>query len=100
MSTEFLSTTTGELGFVRFGRSAAGFRTSFEFGTVTNFEQVLAAVRSGDRFEPLGDITLDSDPETAEDLEALVANGRGTFGVFPIVVALGSGEMFRFTVEQ
>jgi hypothetical protein len=101
MSTEFVSTTTEEVGFVRFCRtSPCGARTSFEFGTVSNFEAVVAAMRGGDRFVPWGSGPLEGDPVTAEDVEAMVASGRATFGEFPVTVEVGSGEMFRFSVEQ
>lgn len=101
MSTEFTSRSTGETAFVRFCRTApTGERTSFEFGTVTNWEAVVAAVEAGEVFVPEpGQGSMDSDPVTAEDFEAMVASGRATFGVFPVTVAVGSGEVFRFTVE-
>lgn len=98
MSTEFLSTVTDETAFVRFfGGVAQG--TCFEFGTMTNFENVSAAMRAGEEFVPLGS-DLEDDPFTADDLDALVMAGRVTFGEFPVTVEVGSGEMFRFTVEE
>lgn len=97
MSTEFLSQTTGELGFVRY---AGGSQTRFEFGTMTNWETVTSWVRSGDRFEALGGCSLDGDPVTAADLEALVVSGRASFGQFPMTVEVGSGEMARFSLEE
>lgn len=98
MSTEFQSRSTSELGFVRW----AGGRgtTRFEFGTVTNWETVLDWVRSGDQFDPLGGCVLSGDPVTAEDFEQLVVSGRASFGEFPVVVELGSGEMTRFSLEE
>lgn len=100
MSTEFVSTTTEEVGFVRFGRtSPCGASTSFEFGTMTNFENVVRAMRGGERFVPLG-TDMVGDPVTAEDVERMVATGRVTFGEFPVTVEVGSGDMFRFTVED
>lgn len=101
MSTEFVSRSTGEVGFVRFGRTApTGERTSFEFGTMTNFEFVVGMLRAGDRFDPLGGSPMESDPETVEDVERMVASGRATFGEFPVTVEVGSGDMFRFGVEE
>lgn len=102
MSTEFTASSTGEMAFVRYCRTApCGARTSFEFGTVTNWEAVVAAARAGETFHPeTGDWgSMDTDPVTAEDFEAMAASGRATFGVFPVTVAVGSGEMFRFAVE-
>lgn len=99
MSTEFLSSTTGDLGFVRWfaGRDRGA---CFEFGTVTNWETVVAWVRAGDRFDPLGGFTMDGDPVTAEDFEELVVSGRATFGEFSVTVEVGSGEMARFTLDE
>lgn len=101
MSTEFVSTTTEEVGFVRFCRtSPCGAGTSFEFGTMTNFEHVVRALRSGDAFVPVGGSDMPGDPVTADDVERMVATGRATFGEFPVTVEVGSGEMFRFGVEE
>lgn len=97
MSTEFLSRTTGEMGFVRW---AGGMGGRFEFGTVTNWETVVAWVRAGDRFDPLGGWTLEGDPVTAEDFEELVVSGRASFGEFSVTVEVGSGEMARFTMDE
>lgn len=99
MSTEFTARSTGEMAFVRFCRTApSGERTSFEFGTVTNWEAVVQAARAGETFVPeAGQGSMDTDPVTAEDFEAMAASGRATFGEFPVTV--GSGEMFRFGVE-
>lgn len=101
MSTEFTSRTTGETAFVRFCRtSPCGARTSFEFGTVTNWEGVVAAVEAGEVFDPEpGQGSMATDPVTADDFRDMVASGRATFGVFGMTVEVGSGEMFRFTVE-
>lgn len=100
MSTEFRSTATDEFAFLRWsGNADTGPGTAFEFGTMTNFETVAAAMRAGEQFEPLGGAPLDGDPLTASDLEALVVAGRVTFGVMPVTVDVGSGELFRFTVE-
>ena len=99
MSTEFTSNTTNELAFVRWsGRRGCG--VCYEFGTMTNFETVSRALRAGERFEPVGGYAMDSDPTTAEQLDALAVAGRVTFGDFPVTVEVGSGEMFRFTVEN
>lgn len=106
MSTEFTSTTTEQVGFVRFAGSVEGTDgervrcTMFEFGTVSQFERVCSAMRQGDRFEPFGGGPCNGDPETVEDLERLVVEGRVTFGRFPVTVEVGSGQMFDFTVEQ
>lgn len=106
MSTEFVSRTSRsfgdaaslELGFVRF---SGGRRRGvlFEFGTVTNFERVLRLMRRGEKFVPVG-TDMDVDPDSADDLERLMADGRVTFGAFPVTVAVGSGELFNFTVEE
>lgn len=98
MSTEFTSTVTGEVGFVRWSGSGNG--VSYEFGTMTNWEAVRAAMEAGESFAPEGGCTMDSDPATAADMERLVVDGRATFGQFPVTVELGSGEMFQFTVEN
>jgi hypothetical protein len=101
MSTEFRTRSTDELAFVRFCKTAPdGETTSFEFGTVSNFEAVCQAADAGDTFD--GDQgPLDSDPEfTRASFEAMVASGRATFGVFCATVALGSGDFFQFTVER
>lgn len=102
MSTEFMSATTDEVAFVRWGRTApTGERTSFEFGTMTNFEGCCAAADNGETFI-CTQSALEGDPAewTRETFEAMAASGRATFGDFPIVVAVGSGEMWRFTVES
>lgn len=101
MSTEFRSRLSGEFAFLRFCRKApSGEPTSFEFGTVTNFENVVAGLRAGETFESLGN-ALDSDPEmTAEAFEAMAASGRATFGEMSVTVEVGSGEMARFTLEE
>jgi hypothetical protein len=96
MSTEFTSATTGETMFVRW---AANHGAAFEFGTVSNFEQVAAQMRAGDTFTPENGAAMDVDPATEQQLNELVVAGRVTFGQFPVTVAAGSGEMFRFTVE-
>ena len=96
MSTEFVSTVTGELGFVRW---AGGQGCRFEFGTMTNWENVVAWVGAGDRFVPVG-VDLDGDPVTVDDFNRLVLSGRASFGDFPVTVELGSGEMTRFTLED
>lgn len=100
MSTEFRTVTTDQLAFVRFGKTAPdGERTSFEFGSVSNFEACCTAADRGETF--VGDQgPLDSDPEfTRAGFEAMVASGRATFGVFPATVALGSGDAVTFTQE-
>jgi len=97
MSTEFFSSVTGELAFVRWAGRSLG-ATAFEFGTVTNWETVVRAARAGETFEPLG-MGLAGDPVTAAEFEALVVSGRASFGEFPVTVELGTGEMFRFSVE-
>lgn len=76
MSTEFVSTTTDEMAFVRFCRTSPdGFRTSFEFGTVSNFEACCQAADHGETFTPMGQ-TLPCDPTfTRAGLEAMVATG-------------------------
>lgn len=101
MSTEFVLTDDPEfVGFVRWAGAPTG-QPRFEFGTVTNFETVVRMIRNGFEFEPLGGGRLASDPEmTPEGIEWLVAEGRATFGEFPITVAVGSGDMFRFGVEE
>lgn len=98
MSTEFTSTATDELAFVRFF-GGAGRGTCFEFGTVSQFERVLAAMEAGEQFLPVGEC-LDLDPDTADELRSLMADGRVTFGEFGVAVEAGSGELFRFTVEE
>jgi len=98
MSTEFASTATDSLAFVRFfGGTDRG--TCFEFGTVSQFERVTAAMRAGETFAPLGG-DLAGDPTDAGSLEALLVAGRVTFGEFGVTVEAGSGEMFDFTVES
>lgn len=97
MSTEFVSRATGDLGFVRWA-GKSGCR--YEFGTVSNWENVVSWVRSGDCFRPVGGVWLDGDPESVDDFELLVASGRASFGSFPVTVELGSGEMARFTLEN
>jgi len=101
MSTEFRTTTTDEMAFVRFCRSneSGTARTSFEFGTVTNFERVCAGCDAGETF--FGDQgPLDSDPEfTRAGFEAALVDDRVTFGTFPFTVEVGSGDAFRMTEE-
>lgn len=100
MSTEFRTTTTEEVAFVRFGRTApSGESTSFEFGSVSNFEACCAAADAGETF--FGDQgPLDSDPEfTRAGFEAMAASGRATFGEFPFTLELGSGDAVRLFTE-
>lgn len=102
MATEFVSTLTGECGFVRFCRSSRinpEQRTSFEFGTVTNWEAVRAEFQMGGSFEPFGGGSLEGDPTTLEELEQLLLDDRVTFGVMAVTVELGSGQATRFTQE-
>lgn len=101
MSTEFVTDTTEEVAFVRFCRTApTGERTSFEFGTVSNFEACCTAADNGETFHPEGS-PMDTDPEfTRAGFEAMVVSGRATFGEFPVTVEVGSGAMFRFGVES
>lgn len=101
MSTEFRTTTTDEMAFVRFCRASdSGHRTSFEFGTMTNFENVLTACDRGETFR--GDQPgLDSDPEfDRAGFEQAMVDGRVTFGEFGVTVELGSGDAARFSLEQ
>lgn len=101
MSSEFRNSHTGEFAFLRWGKTAPGGEpTSFEFGTITNFENVLAAIERGETFETLGN-GLESDPElTVESFKEMAASGRATFGEMPVTVEVGSGELYRFTVEE
>lgn len=105
MSTEFVSNTTGELGFVRWfgghnGNTSGSDGLRYEFGTITNWIDVVGWVRSGDRFVPITGERYDTDPQTVEDFEELVRSDRASFGDFGVTVALGSGEATRFTVEE
>lgn len=100
MSTEFRTSTTDELAFVRFfGGTDRG--ACFEFGSVSNWERVREAAANGETFVPeFGQGSLDSDPEfTPEGFDEVVRSGRATFGEFPVTVALGSGDAFNFTTE-
>lgn len=100
MSTEFVSDTTEELAFVRFARRGEnGTGPSFEFGTMSNFEDVCRAFDQGETFSPLGS-DLPGDPTNRAELEAALLDDRVTFGVFPVTVEVGSGDMFRFSVER
>lgn len=99
MSTEFVSRVTRNLGFVRWGAGpTVGCR--YEFGTITNWENVTSWVRAGDQFYPLGPSSMDSDPVTAEDFEQLVVTGRASFGEYPVTVAVGSGDIAKFETEE
>jgi hypothetical protein len=99
MSTEFVSASDAAMddwdatAFVRWSRRGG---TAFEFGTVTNFEQVRSLLGLGEWFVGLGDGEL----TTVDQLDSLLLEDRVTFGEFPVTVALGSGTMFRFTVEE
>lgn len=96
MSTEFTETVSGETFFVRFyGGPARG--SVFEFGTMTNFENVCRMFDNGFEFES---VYGDSPFGSRQDVEDAVVAGRVTFGEFPVTVAVGSGEMFRFGVEE
>ena len=100
MSSDFLSATTQELGFVRWcGTSDDGtFRGAcFEFGTVTNYENVCRALDGGDRFYNYYDLF---EVTSRAQLDALVVEGRVTFGRYCMTVEVGSGELVRFTVED
>ncbi len=67
---------------------------------MTNWENVLDWVRSGDQFDPVDGSALTGDPVTTTDFEQLVVSERASFGEFPVTVELGSGEMAQFTLEQ
>lgn len=95
MSTDFVSRTTSELAFVRW---AGGPGCRYEFGTISNFECVARAMRGGETFTPTG-LPMPGDPTDIASLEALVVDGRATFGQYPVVVSLGTGEWMRFTEE-
>jgi hypothetical protein len=99
MATDFVNAQDfDQLAFVRFwGGTARG--VLFEFGTVSQFERVTAALRTGADVLPLGQ-RLDGDPVTADDLDRLLVAGQVTFGQFPVTVEVGSGNLFNFTVED
>lgn len=99
MATDFTTTSTDEVAFVRFfGGPDRG--ACFEFGTVTNFEAVCRAADQGEQFVPCG-APMDTDPEfTRAGLERAVVEGRVTFGEFPVTVEAFSDAAFRFTTEQ
>ncbi|MEU4674695.1 hypothetical protein AB0F91_43805 [Amycolatopsis sp. NPDC023774] len=78
MSTEFVSQTT-EVGVRPMGRRRS---PQLEFGTLTNFERILASFRAGDTFAPVGGCA-EEDPTTAEELEQLMVDGRVALGQFP-----------------
>ncbi|WP_378736026.1 hypothetical protein [Nocardia brasiliensis] len=96
MSTEFSFNNNGGLAFVRWGR---GNDLGYEFGTISNFEYVLAELESGAELESEQDL-LESDPTTAAKLKEAVVDGRVTFGEFPVTLLLRSGDLYRFTVEE
>lgn len=107
MSTEFCSTTTEEVLFVRW-YAGPDRGACFEFGTVSNFEAVCEAVDGGETFYEAVPSTLEGPGRrasrldvlsTRECLEELCAAGRVTFGEFPITVAMFSEEYFRFGLE-
>jgi len=101
MSTEFVSQTAASLDdwdateFVAWGRKGG---VAFEFGTMTNFERVRRLAELGETFVGLGSTLVPF--TTAAELDQLVADGRVTFGDFPVTVAVGSGTLWRFTVED
>lgn len=99
MATEFVSTTDPTVQFVRFfGGASRG--VCFEFGTVTNFERVCTSADNGSAFWPNTGPQMPGDPNTRQDFERLCREGRVTFGEFPVTVCVGTGELFRFTVEE
>ncbi len=99
MSTEFVSETTNEVAFLRFfGGPDRG--ACFDFGSMTNFERVLTALDSGERFRPVGG-SLDTDPsQTRQGFEQLVRDGRATFGEMSFTLELGSGDFVRLFEEE
>ncbi len=98
MSTEFRSQTTDELAFVRWAGKVDGrLCPRFEFGTVTNWEQCRHAADEGEIFFALGEDPSGFEPEWFDEV---VVDGRASFSEFPITVEVGSGELFRFGVEQ
>ena len=99
MSTEFHARSTGELGYVRFYSGARG-GACYEFGTVSNFEHVLRQLRAGDKYGPECGAQLRTDPQTVDDLEELVARDLVSFGEMGITIEPGSGDAWRFTVEE
>lgn len=104
MSTEFHSE-DDQFAFLRWGcrtdHHVGGERTAFEFGTITNFEKVLMALEQGQTFKPYDGSPLASDPPmTVNAFLDMARTGRATFGEMSITVAVGSGELWRFTVEE
>jgi len=98
MSTEFRTKSTDELAFVRYCGKVDGQRQRrFEFGTISNWEACQRASRQGEWFVPLGEGGTVTDPDW---FHTVVVDGRASFGEFPVTVELGSGEMFRFGVEE
>jgi hypothetical protein len=99
VSTEFRNRSALELGFVRF-YGGPRRKACYEFGTMTNFEHVCKQMRAGDQYGPYCGEELAGDPESAGDLEELLMQDRVTFGEMGITVEVGSGDAWRFTVEE
>lgn len=101
MATEFVSTMTERVGFVRFaGRTPEGKGPCFEFGTVSNFHDVVAEMEMGARFEPFGGTEMDGDVVDAFTARQAMVDGRATFGRFAFTVEVGSGDATRFAEER
>ena len=73
-------------------------RSLLEFGTVTNFEEVCTMMDMGFTFSPVG--SSDDRTGSRETLEAAMVRGEIRFGQFPVTIALGSGDSFRFSEER
>ena len=76
----------------------------YDFGTVTNFEHVCELLDSGVEMEPMGSRFKAEHAAyfdgTRAGLERAMRDGLVTFGEFPVTVAVGSGAIWRFTVEE
>jgi hypothetical protein len=104
MSVEFYCVELDEPGvdvrFVCYGRTApSGARSSLEFGSQANFDEVLSMMEMGFTFLPVGH-PQDPRVSTADDLRAALHRGEVTFGTFGgVTVAAGSESHFRFMGE-
>jgi len=91
MATQFVSTLTGEVAFVRFcgpKRDDDKARTCFEFGTFENLCRVVAAREMGDTFVSECGRYPDVEVDDA-DWQQMFNDDRVTFGAFPFTVAVG-----------
>ncbi|WP_306358759.1 MULTISPECIES: hypothetical protein [unclassified Nocardia] len=98
MSTEFKFELGGDLAFVRWSRGQ-GKGVAYEFGTRTNLAYVMNRMAEGDQLVA-DQASMDTDPVNPVALLDAMAARLITFGEFSLTLEVGSGDLWRFSVEE